>query len=130
MEKPSDLVERECWEFLALASVGRIALSVNALPEILPVQYYLDGQTLAICLGQYDLPATSINNTVIAFAADSIDDSSRSGWTVQVEGVMEVPMVDGVPRDCGQTAAGQVVHVEPATVNGHRFNLCPFVAGF
>jgi nitroimidazol reductase NimA-like FMN-containing flavoprotein (pyridoxamine 5'-phosphate oxidase superfamily) len=33
------LSERECWELLATASVGRLALSVRALPVILPVQY-------------------------------------------------------------------------------------------
>jgi nitroimidazol reductase NimA-like FMN-containing flavoprotein (pyridoxamine 5'-phosphate oxidase superfamily) len=31
----------ECWGLLATASVGRIALSVRALPVILPVHYYL-----------------------------------------------------------------------------------------
>jgi len=41
--------EPECWELLASTSVGRIALSIGALPAILPVQYYLDGQTLAVC---------------------------------------------------------------------------------
>jgi hypothetical protein len=38
------LSERECWELLATVSVGRLALSVRALPVILPVQYYLDGR--------------------------------------------------------------------------------------
>ena len=130
MEVPSDLVERDCWELLALASVGRLALSVNALPAILPVQYYLDGPTVTICLGEHELPVTSVDGTVVAFAADSLDSSPRSGWTVQVQGVLRVPMPDGVPRDCGQPAAGRLVHLESATVSGHRFNLCPFIDGF
>jgi len=44
------LTERECWELLAMASVGRLALSVRALPVILPVQYYLSDHRLAVCL--------------------------------------------------------------------------------
>ena len=40
------LSERECWELLATVSVGRLALSIRALPLILPVQYYLDGRRL------------------------------------------------------------------------------------
>jgi nitroimidazol reductase NimA-like FMN-containing flavoprotein (pyridoxamine 5'-phosphate oxidase superfamily) len=39
MERHRELDAEECWELLALASVGRIALSVKALPTILPVQY-------------------------------------------------------------------------------------------
>jgi hypothetical protein len=34
------LQRRECWELLATASVGRLALSVSALPLIVPVQFY------------------------------------------------------------------------------------------
>ena len=34
---------QRCWELLATASVGRLALSVRALPMIRPVQYYLSG---------------------------------------------------------------------------------------
>jgi len=125
-----DLDERECWELLALASVGRLALSVKALPAILPVQYYLDRPKLAICLGQHRLPEASNNDIVVAFAVDSIDGFTGSGWTVQVQGVLEVPLVGGVPTDCGQTVPGQVVHLEPVIINGHRFTLCPFIAGF
>jgi nitroimidazol reductase NimA-like FMN-containing flavoprotein (pyridoxamine 5'-phosphate oxidase superfamily) len=35
------LSEPECRDLLATASAGRLALSVRALPVILPVQYYL-----------------------------------------------------------------------------------------
>ena len=131
MEKSGgDLDERECWDLLASESVGRIALSVRALPAILLVQYYLDGRTLGICLGQHRIPTTSVNDAVMAFAADAIDDSSNSGWTIQVQGLAHVPMASGVPRDCGQPAAGQIVHIEPATISGHRFILCPFISSF
>lgn len=51
------LSERECWELLATVSVGRLALSVRALPVILPVQYYLDGRRLAVCLGTTRCPS-------------------------------------------------------------------------
>jgi nitroimidazol reductase NimA-like FMN-containing flavoprotein (pyridoxamine 5'-phosphate oxidase superfamily) len=47
----------ECWALLATASVGRIALSVRALPVILPVHYYLDGRRLMTCLGDHQIPS-------------------------------------------------------------------------
>jgi len=130
MEIPHELDEHECWELLASVSLGRIALSVNALPAILPVQYYLDHRTLAICLGQHRIPEKSVEGAVVAFAADAVDSSSQSGWTVQAQGFAQLPLSDGVSRDCGQPAAGQVVYVEPLVMTGHRFNLCPFIAGF
>ena len=63
------LFERDCWELLATVSVGRLALSVRALPVILPVQYYLDGRRLAVCLGHHHLPERALNDVIIAFAA-------------------------------------------------------------
>lgn len=115
---------------LASASLGRIALSIAALPAILPVQYYLDDRTLAICLGQHRIPERSIDNTVVAFAADAIEGVSKSGWTVQAQGLAQLPAASGARRDCGQPAAGQIVHMEPVNMAGHRFNLCPFIADF
>src|SRR5215468_766279 len=127
MEMSEDLIsEEECWELLAGTSVGRLALSVRALPVILPVQYYLDGRKLAVCLGHRQLPGRSLN-TVIAFAADAIDPTSRSGWSVQIQGRSMGPQQLGVDTDCGQPTAGQIVHIEPVTISGYRVHLCPFI---
>jgi len=98
------LSERECWELLATVSVGRLALSVRALPVILPVQYYLDGGRLAVCLGHHALPERALDETIIAFAADSIDPVTRSGWAVQVQGRSVVPAGSGsIPTAVGPT---------------------------
>jgi hypothetical protein len=122
-----DLIsEEECWELLASASVGRIALSVHALPAILPVQYYLDGRKLAVCLGHRELPEGPLN-AIVAFAADAIDPVSRSGWSVQVQGRSLVPGSLRVESDCGWPTAGQIVQIEPETISGYRIHLCPFI---
>jgi nitroimidazol reductase NimA-like FMN-containing flavoprotein (pyridoxamine 5'-phosphate oxidase superfamily) len=122
------LSERECWELLATASVGRLALSVRALPVILPVQYYLDDRRLAVCLGHHGLPERALDETIIAFAADSIDPVTRSGWSVQVQGRSVVPRGRRIDTDCGwPAAAAQVVEIEPGRISGHRMHLCPFI---
>jgi len=121
------LPERECWRLLAMVSVGRLALSVRALPVIVPVQYYLDGRRLAVCLGHHELPERSLDETVIAFAADSIDPAARSGWSVQVQGRSVIPRGLRIGTDCGWPAAAQVVEIEPGTISGHRVHLCPFI---
>ena len=92
MSMPEEPIPADrCWELLATVSVGRLALSVRALPVILPVQYYLDGRRLAVCLGHHQLPDRALNEVIIAFAADAIDPVTRSGWSVQVQGRSVIP---------------------------------------
>lgn len=122
-----ELSERECWELLATAAVGRLALSVRALPMIVPVQYCLDGRRLAVCLGHSQLPERSLHETIIAFAADSIDPVTRSGWLVQVQGRSVIPRGLRIGADCDWPAAAQVVEIEPGRISGHRIHLCPFI---
>ena len=117
----------QCWELLATASVGRLALSVRALPVILPVQYYVDGRRLAVCLGHHEIPKRSLNETIIAFAADAIDPLTRSGWSVQVQGLSVIPRRLGMDTACGHTTAGQVVQIEAGIISGHRMRPCPFI---
>jgi len=122
------LSERECWELLATASVGRLALSVRALPVIFPVQYYLDGRRLAVCLGHHGLPERALDATVIAFTADSIDPMTRSGWLVQVQGRAVIPRGLRILADCcWPTATAQVVEIESGKISGLRVHLCPFI---
>jgi hypothetical protein len=121
------LSERECWELLATVSVGRLALSVHALPVILPVQYCLDGRRLAVCLGHHALPERALDETILAFAADSIDPVTRSGWLVQVQGKSVIPNKLRIDTDCGSPAAAQVIDIEPGKISGHRMHMCPFI---
>ncbi len=130
METSQDLISAvECWELLARVSVGRIALSVRALPMIVPAQYYLDGRMLAICLGHRELPERSLN-AVVAFAADAIDPVTRSGWSVHVLGRSVMSRQFGMDTACGRPTAGQIVHIEPETIFGYRVHLCPFIDSF
>jgi hypothetical protein len=127
MDEDAGLIpEQECWELLASASVGRIALSIRALPAILPVQYYLDGGTLAVCLGHRELPDRTLN-AVVAFAADAIDPQTRSGWSVQVQGRSATFRQRRTGADCGWPTAAQIVRIEPEIISGYRMHLCPFI---
>ena len=94
---------------------------------IVPVQYYLTGRRLAVCLGHHGIPERSLNDAIIAFTADAIDPASRSGWSVQVQGRSVIPRHDGFDNACGQPTAGQLVEIEPATISGYHVHLCPFI---
>ena len=128
MSTPEELIpEHRCWELLATVSVGRLALSVRALPVILPVQFYLDGHRLAICLEHHQFPERSLNDVIIAFAADAIDPVTRSGWSVQVQGRSVISRRLGLDTVCGRLTAGQIVQMEPGMISGHHIRRCPFI---
>jgi len=120
----ADLSQEECWELLAHTDLGRVALSIHALPTIFPVHYSVSGRTVAICLGDHDLPTSSVNDAIIAFAVDAIDNETRSGWLVQMQGRALLPTTLTEPR-CLRSNAGDIMHLNPGTVSGRRIDLCP-----
>jgi len=48
--------KEECGDLLQTTNIGRVALSLRALPGIVPIQYYVDGRRIAICLGHNEIP--------------------------------------------------------------------------
>jgi hypothetical protein len=122
------LSAQDCWELLASQTVGRLAVSIKALPAILPVQYYIDDDLIAICLGHHQVPTRTVNHAVAAFAVDSLTNQPLSqGWTVQILGVVQPPQRIGALSQCRQPAAGQIVHMRPEVITGERIWLCPFL---
>lgn len=80
----------ECLRLLATDSVGRLAVSIDALPAILPVNYaLLDGDVVLRtgAGGKYD---AAVRGAVVAFEVDTIDRLDRTGWSVLVTGVASV----------------------------------------
>jgi Pyridoxamine 5'-phosphate oxidase len=128
MDTPWEQIpSQRCWELLGTVSVGSLALSVRALPVILPVQYCLTGRRLAVCLGHHAIPERSLDDAVIAFTASAIDFATRSGWSVQIQGRSLIPGRDVSDTTCGQPAAAQRVEIEPGTVSGYYVHPCPFI---
>ena len=121
-----DLPSSACWELLATASVGRLALSIRALPMIVPVRYQVDDASVAISLGRPGLPVATVHDAVVAFAVDDIDEGSATGWMVQMQGRARLAPLMATP-DGGPAAAGRVVRLVPGMVTGHRFTLDPVV---
>ncbi len=107
----------ECLRLLSKAPLGRVAVSVGALPMVLPVQFALVGDDVVFPAdrgGELDVAA---RNAVVAFEADSIDPGT--GWSVVATGVAtEVPGAAGFLR------------ISTEIVSGRRFLRAPlYVAG-
>lgn len=76
----------ECIELLAGPPVGRLVFTHRALPDVLPVNYLLDGDHLLIRLNSGSVAATATRDAVVAFEVDEIDIPARAGWSVTVVG--------------------------------------------
>lgn len=131
MSTPREQIPAQrCWELLATASVGRMALSVRALPTVVPVQYYVTGHRLVACVGHHAIPERSLDDAVVAFTADAIDPTTRSGWSVLVQGRSFIPGRESLEIACGLSTPAQLVEIEPATVTGHYVHPCPYIDMF
>jgi nitroimidazol reductase NimA-like FMN-containing flavoprotein (pyridoxamine 5'-phosphate oxidase superfamily) len=81
------LEKQACLELLARPAIGRIALSVGALPVVFPVNFALfDGDILIRTAPGTKLRAAAAN-AVVAFEVDQVDPVDHTGWSVMVQGV-------------------------------------------
>ncbi|MDA8045961.1 MAG: pyridoxamine 5'-phosphate oxidase family protein [Actinomycetota bacterium] len=83
------LSEEDCWTLLGQTGVGRVAVSLNAKTDILPVNYRIvDGAVVF---------ATNLGRKLLAligqdavFEVDGFDERTRTGWSVLVRGRAEL----------------------------------------
>ncbi len=122
------LTENQAWDLLTGQDVGRVGLSLGALPVILPVNFaVIDG-----CIVFRTAPGSKLSaaatGAVVAFEVDSYDAGARSGWSVLVVGRSEVvhdldvtfealaaklePFADGI--------RSSFVRIRPEFVSGRR----------
>lgn len=93
--------ETECREHLGLSSVGRIGLSMDALPAIFPVNYIVDGDSVVFRAAIGTRLAEASNRGVVAFESGYIDPGGLGGWSVLAVGI---PCETGDPADRLQLA--------------------------
>jgi nitroimidazol reductase NimA-like FMN-containing flavoprotein (pyridoxamine 5'-phosphate oxidase superfamily) len=101
---------------LASVSVGRVGLSIKALPAVLPVNFaLLDGEVVFRTVEGTKFHAAAAGR-VLAFEADGYETDGLSGWSVLVQGVSRV--VTCYRRDYLRTTVGA-----PARIFGDDFSL-------
>jgi len=84
------LDDDECQELLAAATIGRVGLSMDALPVVLPVNYTVfDGSILIRSTDGAKL-TSAWRGSVVAFEIDGYDPVAHTGWSVLVQGTARV----------------------------------------
>jgi len=77
----------ECLAYLAQAPLGRVALTVGALPAIRSVRFALTEDHVVFRVASGSRLRRAVVNTVVVFQADHYDEHARQGWCVEVHGV-------------------------------------------
>ena len=76
----------ECLRRLGRSGVGRVAITMGALPTIMPINYaLLDGDVVFRTTAGTKL-AAAMRDAVVAFEIDDVDRCSHAGWSVVVVG--------------------------------------------
>jgi uncharacterized protein len=121
------LTEEECRALLCTEVVGRIAVSVGALPAIFPVNYTVVDNDILFLTGEGLKWRAALANTVVGFEVDSLDPALDYGWSVLVVGVAKE--VAGEERDelgpvpVSPWAGGDRTHmvrIHPEMISGRR----------
>lgn len=81
-----ELATAQCAELLETHHFGRIAVVVDGRPIIFPVNYVLDRDAVVFRTE----PGTKLSGAAlgrVSFEIDGVDEGSRTGWSVVVQGV-------------------------------------------
>jgi uncharacterized protein len=130
----TDLPREECLRLLASVPVGRVGLSLQALPVVLPVNFaLLDGEVVFRTVAGTKFHA-AVGGTVLAFEVDGYESDGRSGWSVLVQGVSQVVTDPTELQRARQLtvdpwavdgAADRIVRITVSVVSGRRFERSP-----
>lgn len=106
---PERLTRQECLRLLGSVPIGRVGLSIAALPVVLPVRFALldDDVVFRAVIGTRLYEAAT--EAVLAFEADQHDPHGTSGWSVLVQGR------SGELDDAAELARAQALGVQPWT---------------
>ncbi|MHA7304217.1 pyridoxamine 5'-phosphate oxidase family protein [Arthrobacter sp. TMN-49] len=76
----------QCWEFLHGQVVGRLAVVAEDHPEIFPINYAVDGESIIFRTAEGTKLYGSTSNTPVAFEIDGYDPHTEQAWSVVLRG--------------------------------------------
>jgi len=117
-----------CWNLLAEAGVGRVGVLVDSAPEIYPVNFVVDGESVVFRTDPGSKLRGLDRSPSVCFEVDQLDLDARTGWSVLVKGrALEVTGGDEVRRvealPLRYWSVGEKAHwvrIVPTEVTGRR----------
>lgn len=125
-----ELGREECLRLLESVPVGRIGVTIDALPAVLPVNFVVSEGAIVF----RTIPGTKLDaaaaGAVVAFEVDAFGtDEDPSGWSVLVRGVArevtdsaELAAARALPLEswAWDGGADRFVRIEPTVLTGRR----------
>ena len=118
----------ECWRLLKTTDVGRLAVAIRNRPDIFPVNYAVDDESIVINTAPGTKLAAAIRGSAVAFEVDALDPITRTGWSVVLKGeateiqtLEELMAVEKLDIETwAQTDKTRYLRLRPDTVSGRR----------
>ncbi len=122
------LTGEECLFLLSRNAMGRVGVTWDVLPVILPVNYVLDGERLVLRTAAGTKLCAALSRSVVAFEIDGFDPVDHSGWSVLVRGPAseitdraELERVNHLPlRAWAHESADRYMAIEIEMMSGRR----------
>jgi nitroimidazol reductase NimA-like FMN-containing flavoprotein (pyridoxamine 5'-phosphate oxidase superfamily) len=126
----------ECWQLLEGAAVGRLAVDVAGQPDIFPINFVVDGNSILFRTGAGTKLAASVLMRHVAFEIDGYLPLERTAWSVVVKGtaheveqMSEVYAAEDLPLfPWAAHPKPNFVRIQPVEVTGRRFHVIDDVA--
>ncbi|XUL91667.1 pyridoxamine 5'-phosphate oxidase family protein [Streptomyces galilaeus] len=123
-----ELSRDEALKLLGTVQLGRVAFTDQALPTIRPVNHLMDeGDIIVRTHGGSALSGRALVSEVVAYEADEIDPTVRTGWSVVITGIAtrvadagELARYQRLLMPWINAEMGQVVRIRPEIVSGYR----------
>jgi nitroimidazol reductase NimA-like FMN-containing flavoprotein (pyridoxamine 5'-phosphate oxidase superfamily) len=121
----------DCWDLLASAVVGRLALVVDGHPEIFPVNFVVERRSIVFRTAGGTKLWESEKEVAAAFEIDGYDTLTEEAWSVVTRGTLakiysqeEKSAVDALglePWEPGEKS--HYVRLAPNVLTGRRFKV-------
>ena len=119
-----------CWLLLRSTEVGRIAVSVADHPDIFPINFVVDHDTVVFRTAEGSKLAAAVISPNVAFEADGYEPDSGEAWSVVVKGrAQEIKGFDFVEETAFPLFPWQAgpkhrfVRIVPEDISGRRFHV-------
>lgn len=122
------LSEDRCWQLLAQKNVGRLAVWIDSGPDIFPVNYRIEDETLVLRTAPGLKLAAATVGLGVAFEVDALDELHHTGWSVVVRGtaidveepeeILELSRLLVEPWTAG--VKSHYLRIVPTTVSGRQ----------
>ncbi len=122
------LDQAECLSLLSKATLGRVAVTIGALPAIFPVNFCMVAGQVVFCSGEGTKLTAALSGTIVAFEVDSARVTEGEVWSVQLVGASRVvePATDWAAaelaalRSMAPVPRRYLVKITPERISGRR----------